>query len=151
MSKTTLALKLADKAGTTVDDAMQFVDDVGEQTAAKLLDGDSGKLAEKAKKAGFVTAAGGTAIGGYDLGKTYLQTQQEQSDASIVADIMNDDSLSAEEKRKLVEEAFVEDDESNSGGGPFNLGGGGLFSNPAVLLVLIIVVAIVLSQTLGDS
>ena len=108
MSKLTLATRLADELGVSIQNASQFVDDVGAPTARRALDEAVAAGSRTVSDWWKPVTAGGVLVGGgalawrqQDLEQARAIAAQQQDYSSALASIMESD-LSPEAKRELV-------------------------------------------------
>lgn len=170
MSKTTLAIQLADELGVSVSKALRFIDDVGYSRASRLVDegaraGDEagGLMARLPDDWWKPTAAiGGVATGGL-VGYRYLSLQQAEaladgaqadSDRATTAEnavrtILDRDDLTPQQKRELIDRVLGVMESRTPGD---DTPGGGLFGGDTqTLIVLLIVLALVFNYAMEDD
>lgn len=154
MGKISLATRLADEAGVSVQKARRFVDDVGAGKARQAAD----ELATQGSRtirswAVPVGAAGGIVGGGalawrqQDVAQARALAERSQSYEDAVGKLIESD-LSPEAKRDMLDSA------SNAAGASSDAGGddGGIVpDDPQTLIILVIVMAIVLKTALGGG
>lgn len=163
MGKLSLATRLADEIGVTVERASRFIDDVGPDEASRFLDeaaqgSDTRKLPSGWWKPTLAVGGTGAALGGGAL----LWRQQDVERARAIAEqgknyqdtleMVVKSDLPPDLKRKLARGAASA--APGGGGGGRGGGDGGVIpDDPATLIVLVIVMAIVLKFALdgGDD
>lgn len=161
MGKLSLATKLADELGSSVDEAMRFVDEVGAPAARNTVDELAGGASRTVENWWKPVAGTGAVVGGgalawrqQDIMQAKAIASQQQDYSSAVESIMASD-LSPEAKRELLQK--LNQSSPASGTNPNNQGGnnggddGLLGGDTQTTLVLLIVVAFALKYTLGDD
>lgn len=162
MSKTSLALKLADELGTSVSKAKTLIDDVGTTRARAVLDdaaSGGSRLPDDWWK-GAVAVGGGTgAIGGgallwrqQDVERAKALARNSESKSDAYKNIIESD-LSKEARRKLLRQALENGGTPPGGNNPDgDKDDGGLIPGDAqTTIVLLIVAAFAFKYTLGDN
>ncbi|AAY24956.1 head protein [Haloarcula hispanica virus SH1] len=160
MGKFALASRLADELGSSVDETIRFVDEVGVQPARSMLDeaAQSGSRTvqnwwKPATAVGVVGGGGALAWRQQEIDQARAIANQQKSYTSAAREVMQSD-LSPEAKRELVNQLNENGPASgqNKNGGGGDDGGGGLLGGDIqTTLVLLIVVAFALRYTLGDD
>lgn len=167
MSRLRLATQLADQVGTSVQNAIRFVDDVGPQVARNVRDtaSDAGRgtarwLQSTGGKASVF--AGTLAGGGYAWREQDVRTAESLAERSdnyqeVVTEIMESD-LDPELKKELVEDAT--EAEAGGGGSDDDDGDDSLIpddltdlipDDPLTMIAVVIVLAIVLQTVMDDG
>jgi len=154
MGKYGLATKLADEIGSSTEEAMRFVDEVGAPAARKTLDETAEGASRTISKWWKPTAAGTGLVGGgalvwrqQDLNQAEAIASQQQDYTSSVQSIMESD-LPPERKREMLR-ALNENapaSGANNGGGDGGDGGdGGLLGGDiqGTLIKLLVVMMVV--------
>lgn len=160
MSKLTIATRLADTLGTTTDEAMQFVDDIGAQAADKVAVnvGDDAGAASSGisnwwKAAGATGAAGGGALAWrqQDVNRAEAMASGQQSYQDAMRSIIQSD-LPSELKAEMAKSATNANGGGGGGGGGGNPLGflSGLLESPQTLIALVIVLVVVMNASGGD-
>jgi hypothetical protein len=154
MSKLRLAKALADATGSTVDEAAQVVDDIGQGRARAVLNNVENATPWK------IPALAGVGVGG---GLLYREQSVDRAEAAAdqaeaVRDVLNSDSLSKEEKQRLAEQlagdSGGQDDNGGGGDDPLSfLTGGGIEGMLFKIIVVVVVLNLVLnwSEGLGNE
>jgi len=161
MGKFALASKLADELGSSVDETMRFVDEVGADAARSTLNEASSAASRTVSKWWKPTAAGTGLVGGgalvwrqQDLQQAQAIASQQQDYTSAVQSIMESD-LPPERKKEMLEalEQNAPASGENNGGGDGGDGGGGLLGGDMqTTIILVIVMVFVLKFALqGDG
>lgn len=164
MSKTTLALKLADELGITVSKASRFIDDVGMTRASRFVDEVGGgdevsglpRLVDEWWKP--VTAGTGVTVGGallwrqQDVNRVDDITQESTDWADLATRLAEDETLTPEQKSELVTLALDTYGANRQQQQPPGPGGGILGGDTQTLIVLLIVLALVFNYAMdGDD
>jgi len=162
MGKFSLASRLADEIGSSTDEAMRFVDEVGAPAVRDTLDEAAGSASRTVSKWWKPTAAGTGLVGGgalawrqQDLNQAQAIASQQQDYTSSVQSIMQSD-LPPERKREMLE-ALNENapaSGSNNGGGDGGGGGGGLLGGDiqtTIILVIFMVFVLKFALDGGDE
>lgn len=155
MGKISLATRMADELGVSVQKASRFIDDVGASKARQTLDEVAAQGSKTVAKWLKPATLGAGAVGGgalvwrqQDVAHARALAEQQQNHADAVRDIIESD-LPPDLKRQMLEDA------SNAASSGGDDGGDGPTSfipdDPQTLIILIIVMAIVLKTTLGDD
>lgn len=154
MSKLTLATKLADELGVSIQKASQFVDDVGAATARKALDEALAAGSRTVTDWWKPVTAGGVVVGGgalawrqQDLEQARTIAAQQQDYSSALAAIMESD-LSPEAKRELVVNLSERGPGNQSDSQPGLLGGD--VQTTIILLVVLVFVLKFGLEEVGD-
>jgi len=156
MGKLSVATKLADELGKSVDEAYRFVDEVGVKSAKAAAD-DVAEAGSRTVSKWWKPAAGVGAIGGggaiawrqQNLERAKAIARQEASMSDSVASIMDSD-LPPDKKQELLRELLNASPSNNNndddgGGGPFSDLFGGLFGGgiqQTLALVLVVILAL---------
>lgn len=156
MGKISLATRLADELGVSVQKASRFVDDVGASRARQTVDEVAAQGSKTVAKWLRPATIGAGAIGGgalvwrqQDVAQARALADQQQNYADAVRQVIESD-LPPDLKRQMLEDASSA--ASTSGGDDGGSGPGGIIpDDPQTLIILIIVMAIVLKTTLGDD
>lgn len=157
MASTALARELAEVAGTRIDDAARFVDEVGEQQARRLIDRveDSGGLdiGWKIPAAAAGASGVGLAVRQQDVAEAQAAAAQAQNRQQAVSEIIGSSTLSADQKSELLDELLEQQNQgrrstdSDQDGGPLafvtDLFGDDLQGTIVGVIVLLVVIMII--------
>lgn len=157
MGKFALASKLADEIGTSVDEAMRFVDEVGAPAARRTAD-EAAEGAGKTVSNWWKPAAAGTSLVGggalvwrqQDLEQAEAIASQQQDYSTAIQSIMESD-LPPKRKREMLESLnqnspASKDNKDDGDGGPFSdLFGGGIEGTLVKMVVVVMVVGFLLN------
>jgi len=163
MSKITLAARMADELGTSTAKAARFIDDIGRDEAAALVD-DAASKSDELLPSGWAkpaAAVGGTgaAVGGgalvyreQDVRRAEALADQRQAYGEAMKNIIEAD-LPADLKRQLAQGAARTSAKNSDQFGPDagNEDGGIIPDDPQTLIVLIIIMALVLKYALENE
>lgn len=154
MGKYSLAAKLSDELGGTIDDGLRWVDEIGSETAAKTADeaaeGGSSVIGDWWKPA---TAVGGVGSGAalawrqQDIMKAEKIASQQEDYASAAKSIMESD-MSPRAKKEMLKQLNNNSPSTQNAG---KSGDGGLFDDPMMIVVGLVILAFVLRYTLGSD
>lgn len=162
MAKFSLAARLADELGTSVDEAAQFIDDIGEQQARQTVVnvGDEGAAGTgisnwwKAAGAGGALGAGALAWRQQDVQRAEAIAQRQQSYSKAMRSIISSD-LPGDLKSEMARDA---NNAATGGGGGGSGGGGGpldalggLMGDAQTTLALLVVLVILVTVAGGDE
>lgn len=159
MSKRRLATEFVEKAGVAYDDAVQLIDEIGEDSARKLVR-DDGRNIFSGRGGQVLTGtalAGGSAVGWRTAGAWDSSSDAQQADTSadVVETLLNSD-LDDEQKERFMAlyagGGAPEQPDTDDGGFP-DLGGllDGMDSVTIVLLLLVVLAIIITTQSDGAT
>ncbi|ALJ99689.1 head protein [Haloarcula californiae icosahedral virus 1] len=161
MGKFALASRLADEIGSSTDEAMRFVDEVGAPAVRDTLDEAAEGASRTVSKWWKPTAAGTGLVGGgalvwrqQDLQQAEAIASQQQDYTSAVQSIMDSD-LPPERKKEMLEALNQNAPASgaNNGGGDGGDGGllGGDIEGTLIKLLVVMMVVGFLLNYAGSS
>jgi hypothetical protein len=163
MGKLSLATRLADEIGSSTDEAMRFIDEVGMERARSVVDEAAESASKTVENWWRPTAIGGTLVGGgalawrqQDLEQAQALANQQQDYTSAVQAIMESD-LPPEKKQEMIDQLLNNAPASggnngNGGDDGGDDGGGGLLGTDVqTTIVLLVVLAFAFRYTLGGD